>query len=212
MPPCELLTVGQEPLASWNSKRIPIEFVEPQPDIVKEDENMRRIIDAAVSILDQGVELLRHISTESYTARLPVAFNASIGGHYRHCLDHFASVIRALDDGMIDYDHRERDRRIEVDTAYALSLTRDLAEELRELAPSALRRFVQARCEISYEDGDSPVSVSSLGRELVYAIAHTIHHFALIAVMARLLGIQLPETFGVAPSTIAHQSKQNIPS
>ena len=64
---------------------------------------------------------------------------------------------------------------------------------------------VLAGCEVSYEPGNSPVTQSSLGRELVYAIAHGIHHYALISVMARLLNAELPPHFGVAPSTVAHQ-------
>ena len=48
---------------------------------------------------------------------------------------------------------------------------------------------------------------SSLGRELVYAIAHAIHHYALISIMARLMEARLPENFGVAPSTVTHQTK-----
>ena len=54
--------------------------------------------------------------------------------------------------------------------------------------------------------GDSPLTLSTYGRELVYAIAHAIHHYALISVMARLLEVVLPAHFGVAPSTVAHQS------
>ena len=48
---------------------------------------------------------------------------------------------------------------------------------------------------------------STFGRELVYAIAHAIHHYALISVMARLLDVRLPPHFGIAPSTVAHEAR-----
>ncbi len=165
----------------------------------------RRILDAARAILAQGEDLLRALSAECYTRRVPLAFHASIGGHYRHCLDHFSSLLRGLDADEVDYDHRERDARIESQPDYALAITRRIREQLEQLPPGTLRAPVRARCEVSYAHGDSPVTGSTFGREMAYAIAHAIHHYALISVMARLMEANLPEHFGVAPSTLAHQ-------
>jgi hypothetical protein len=180
---------------------VPIQF----PGAPTPNESSERILAAALALLDQGTELLRNLPADAYVARVPVAFNGSIGGHYRHCLDHFVSLLRGLDSEMVDYDDRERDRRVETDLEFALSLNSEVTARLRRLPISALDAPVNARCEVSYVHGNSPVTASSFGREMVYAIAHAIHHFALIAVMARLLGIRLPDKFGIAPSTVAHQ-------
>jgi hypothetical protein len=171
-------------------------------------DDARRIVGAANAILAQGEDLLRALPVESYTRRVPLAFNACIGGHYRHCLDHFTSLLRALDADIVDYDHRERDARIESQPDFALALTREMRGQLERLPLSALEAPVRARCEVSYAHGESPVTGSTFGREMVYAIAHAIHHYALISVMARLMEAKLPEHFGVAPSTVAHQAKQ----
>jgi hypothetical protein len=45
---------------------------------------------------------------------------------------------------------------------------------------------------------------TSVGRELVFVLSQTAHHNALIGVMAKTLGVPLPEFFGYAPSTIAY--------
>jgi uncharacterized damage-inducible protein DinB len=45
---------------------------------------------------------------------------------------------------------------------------------------------------------------TTVGRELVFVLSHTVHHNALIAVMARTLGVSVPDRFGYAPSTLAH--------
>lgn len=177
----------------------------PRPLCPPEDSHLRRILDAALDILRQGEDLLGTLPAATYTTKLPVAFNGSIGGHYRHCLDHFTSLLRGLEAEVVDYDHRERDPRIERDPEFALGLTRQLRATLERLDAGALAASVSARCEVSYDHGDSPVTRSSVGRELAYAIAHAIHHFALISVMARLLNAELPPHFGVAPSTVAHQ-------
>src|SRR6266498_542349 len=170
----------------------------------------RRILKAAIAILSQGEELLEILPAEIYARKVPLAFNASIGGHYRHCLDHFTSLLRGLDADTVDYDHRERDARIESRPDFALALTRQMRARLEALPPGALDAPMKARCEVSYAHGDSPVTGSTFGRELVYAIAHAIHHYALIAVMARLMEVKLPEHFGIAPSTVAHQVKQGL--
>ena len=171
-------------------------------------DDSRRIVSAAIAILVQGEDLLRTLSVESYTRRIPSAFNACIGGHYRHCLDHFTSLLRGFDADEVNYDHRERDARIESQPDVALTLTQRIRAQIERLPISALEAPVRARCEVSYAHGDSPVTGSTFGREMVYAIAHAIHHYALISVMARMMGAKLPENFGVAPSTVAHQVRQ----
>lgn len=164
-----------------------------------------RILEAAMAILDQGELLLRSVTAADYGRRVPEAFQGSLGGHYRHCLDHFTSLLRAPELGEVDYDRRERDPRVESEPEAALALTRWLRGRLERVRPADLAGTVRARCEVSYAAGESPVTRSTLGREMVYAIAHAIHHYALIAVMARLLGLELPPAFGVAPSTVAHR-------
>ncbi|HEY6168121.1 MAG TPA: hypothetical protein VI454_08785 [Verrucomicrobiae bacterium] len=169
----------------------------------------RRVLAAAVAILEQGEDLLGALSASQYTARVPAVFNACVGGHYRHCLDHFASLLRGVGRDFVDYDHRDRDVRIESEPHYALHVTRDLRTRLNILSESALAAPVTTRCEVSYEHGDSPSTRSSFARELAYCIAHAIHHYALISVMARLMEVKLPKHFGVAPSTVAHAARAN---
>jgi hypothetical protein len=181
-------------------------FEEGDPNAQEEDPNdNQRILAAALAILAQGEDLVCALTEENYTRRVPLAFNASIGGHYRHCLDHFTSLLRGFDNHEIDYDHRERDARIESQPEFALRVTQQMRVRLQQISLSALDSSVRARCEVSYAHGDSPVTGSTIGREMVYAIAHSIHHFALISVMARLMEVRLPENFGIAPSTVAHQ-------
>jgi len=175
-------------------------------DTLPQDE--RRLVDAALAILAQGEELLRTLPQERYVQPIPQAGNGSIGAHYRHCLDHFTSLLRSLNLAVVDYDLRERDVRIETQTGFALLRTQEISAALDSVPPERLQDPVWARCQVSYVPGESPVSRSTFGRELVYAIAHAIHHYALISIMARLMGTSLPDHFGIAPSTLAyHHSK-----
>ena len=77
------------------------------------------LIDSAIEILRQGETLLLRLDDEKYTRRLPAVFTSAIGGHYRHCLDHFDCLLSGVAAGEVDYDHRRRDPRIENDRAFA---------------------------------------------------------------------------------------------
>ena len=57
------------------------------------------LIQAAVETLLQGEMLLQSIDDDDYVSKVPIAFNASIGGHYRHCLDHFRSLLDSAFEG-----------------------------------------------------------------------------------------------------------------
>ncbi len=195
--------INQPPMNLSPSRLLHVQFDERAEC---DSEHTQRILAAAIDILTQGEGLLRSLSAENYTRRVPVVFNAAIGGHYRHCLDHFTSLLLALNADEVDYDHRKRDPRVETQPQFALALTAEMRRTLEQLTPETLCTEVKARCEISYSHGNSPVTRSTLARELVYCIAHAIHHYALISVMARLMEVKLPEHFGVAPSTVKHNA------
>jgi hypothetical protein len=166
----------------------------------------RELIQAVVETLRQGETLLAEITDENYTRKVPVAFNASIGGHYRHCLDHFRSLLEAVPAGDLNYDHRERGTLVELDRFAALNATRALRAGYQKLDPGGLARPLAVTCRTSYAASGSQVSASTVGREIMYSVAHAVHHYALIGVMAGVMELRLPASFGVAPSTLKHQA------
>jgi hypothetical protein len=165
----------------------------------------QELIDAAVQSLRQGEQLLSSISDEHYRCKLPEAFNASIGGHFRHCLDHFRILLDAVDSSELNYDHRERGTLVESDRFAALNATRELIEGFEAIDAGAMKRSVEVVCKTSYQTLNSQVATSSIGREIMYSVAHAVHHYALIGIMGGMMGLTLPAGFGVAPSTLKHQ-------
>ncbi len=165
------------------------------------------LVRAVLESLAQGEALLGAMSDETYTRKLPVAFNASVGGHYRHCLDHFRSLLEAAASGDLNYDHRKRGTLIENDRYAALNATRELREAYEQFSSDWIGRPLSVTCKTSYATSGSQMSPSTVGREIMYAVAHAVHHYALIGIMAGLMGVPLPAGFGVAPSTIKHQQE-----
>jgi hypothetical protein len=57
---------------------------------------------------------------------------------------------------------------------------------------------------------DDSFMTSSVSREMQALSSHTIHHFALIAVTLKALGVNVDCNFGVAPSTLRHNASRNV--
>jgi hypothetical protein len=164
------------------------------------------LVQSVLEALAQGESLLMEVSDEDYTRKVALAFNASIGGHYRHCLDHFRSLLDSASEGHLNYDHRVRGTLIEHDRFAALNATRELREAYERLDAGLLSRTLNVTCKTSYATNGSQVSPSTVGREIMYAVAHAVHHYALIGVMCGIMGLKMPAGFGVAPSTLQRQA------
>src|SRR5437868_7625476 len=115
----------------------------------------RVLIDSVVETLQQGETLLIEIGDETYTRRVPIAFNAAIGGHYRHCLDHFRSLLDSTPGGNLNYDHRERGTLIENDRFAALNATRELRERYERLDSACVSHALTVTCKTSYATNGS---------------------------------------------------------
>ena len=75
------------------------------------------------------------------------------------------------------------------------------------LEPVWLARPLLVTCKTSYSASGSQASPSTIGREIMYSVAHAVHHYALIGVMGGIMGLRLPAGFGIAPSTLKHQAE-----
>lgn len=154
----------------------------------------------------QGIQFLEKIDDSQFNLADHAYFNSSIGKHLRHVLDHYRSFVGSIN-GNIDYDARERDERLETDRTYAIAVCRDLYVALGRLTfPSGgIDSAVQIRCNDT-GDGEKLWTQSTFTRELQFLSGHTVHHYALISMILRILEIDIPEEFGVAPSTLKFES------
>lgn len=155
-------------------------------------------------MLEQARTLLACVTDEQYVATVPAAFNASIGVHLRHCLDHFTSFLAGTAESRINYDHRERNTTLERNREAALCRVQEIQVSIDLLNPASLAKPVNITSKVLTNGEFAQEAASSFARELMYVVAHTLHHFALIHVMCNLLKADLPPNFGIAPSTIEH--------
>jgi uncharacterized damage-inducible protein DinB len=164
------------------------------------------LIRATEDVLSQGLRLLFELEDATYSRTADAPFHASIGGHYRHVLEHFESLIKGLRAREINYDARERNLRMQSEVTYASVVTCDMLRALRRCSAETLSRNCKVINSVGY-GSSQPVSMdSNIGRELAYCIGHAIHHYAIIRLLCHELGVSVPAEFGVAPSTLKHRA------
>ena len=161
--------------------------------------------DAPIAALEGALEELAAVvsvlSPDAYSARLFPNASGSIGEHVRHCLDHVSALVTADPSSYLSYDRRERGTTIETDPAQALRSIQLLRIKIAVGRWST--RLDEPICVVSTvaHGGVMLSGMSTLGRELAFVLNHTIHHQAMIGLLATLHGCDIPDGFGFAPST-----------
>lgn len=161
-----------------------------------------------VYLLEQALHLLEQIDDGLYTGLPHGITKSGVGGHVRHCLDFYHSFLSGIGAGRIDYDRRERDELIEQDRGAARAKVAAMIRQLQSLPVTE----EQARVLVKLEGGEAQDALawsgSTVSRELQFLLSHTVHHYALIAMLLRLQGFEPPPYFGVAPSTLKYWQAQ----
>jgi hypothetical protein len=148
-------------------------------------------------------ETLKQLSNEEYCKQSCILSNATIGQHMRHIIELFQCLETGYENGLVNYEKRKRDYRIETEKNLALQILSELYDKLEKPDKELL---LEAE---DYCDALETVTVSTnYYRELVYNLEHTIHHMALIRVgVTEVSMVELPEEFGVAYSTIKYRQQ-----
>lgn len=170
------------------------------------------LVEENIGLLRQGIDLVEQLRPETYANNTHQYFRSGVGKHFRHVLDFYDRFFSGFED-TIDYESRRRDSRIESDLPYAVSVARTHCERLRaipggtrdgaQLEESASRGSgVLVRNEVLDADGAGIICNSTIERELAVLASHTVHHYAIIAMLLRVQDVEVDHSFGVAPSTL----------
>lgn len=152
----------------------------------------------------QCLAIVESLSAEQYAS--PIEGHSSIGAHLRHCTDHFLRFLEGAESGVIDYDARERDTEAERNPEVMRSTLRRILKGLRYLQPRHLDRAVTVIQTPAKNAGKASMP-STLARELVFLSSHSIHHLAIVELLARMADYPIPDEIGVAFSTQAYRER-----
>ncbi len=145
--------------------------------------------------LNELIDLLNQLSQKEYSNSCTELSNATIGEHTRHIIEMFQCLENQYDLGIVNYDKRERNTRIQTDTAFAIEnfvlIQQNLDKKNKNIE---LLQII---------DGEEIRIESNYFRELLYNLEHCIHHQALIKVaILQCETVIIDANFGVARSTI----------
>lgn len=157
-----------------------------------------------IALVDPFVAWLASMPVNAYTAPPPGHKTGSIGGHARHALDHVRALLRGRESGVVDYDARERNVPEESDPAAVVESWRNVRAALLAVSHAQWAGPVVA-CAAQTCDGARVAHDSTLAREASFVFSHTVHHFAVVSLVAQFHGLAVPKGLGMAPSTAAYE-------
>jgi hypothetical protein len=161
------------------------------------------LIHENVELLRSGLQVMESIPADRYREGHDRATNGGVGRHFRHILEFYERLVEQKG-STIDYESRRRDPRVETDVGYAATVVRRLIASLAALRNSPAGAPLLVITEVLDSTGQPVQTTSSTERELAVLASHTVHHYAIIALVLRGSGIMVPKHFGVAPSTLRH--------
>ncbi len=162
-------------------------------------------VTAICASLADGERLIEQMDRQFYGTPRPDLGCDRPGAHIRHHLDHVTLLLDGLQDGLVDYDARARDTRIETDPDQAIAASAALRRRLEALDAAQIDQPLRI-CQRTTAGGrDRPTATTSLGRELLFLHSHAVHHYALLGILLRAAGVWIEGDMGVMPATLAHR-------
>ncbi|HSG90192.1 MAG TPA: hypothetical protein VLA56_13350 [Pseudomonadales bacterium] len=107
----------------------------------------------------------------------------------------------ATADAILDYDARRRCARFETSPAFAIERLASIAEALEALRARPADLPLAMRARMDSANDAAVATATTLGRELVFLVSHTVHHGALIALLLARGGRTPDPRLWIAAST-----------
>lgn len=160
-------------------------------------------------LLRQTTELIGRLASHEYASPHPTLGCSSIGKHVRHVTDHYEALLHGHT--KVNYDDRPRLQAVEHDPVSGQHRLNAIREQIRAWAEAILdpRSPIPVRHTVEFGHRAEPVELpSTASRELAFLANHTLHHMAIIGILASSQGVLPGADFGVALSTRLHLEEQ----
>lgn len=176
----------------------------------KKSSDMSELIEENIQVLSQLAQLVSTLSPDQYQQSFGLQGQHTMGKHVRHIIDHYQAFLLGLKETSplrVNYEHRQREESLEREPQTVCCRLLTVCRSLEQLGDD----HHQGPVRLDYPTVTRVIEMnSSVGRELVFLSSHTIHHMAIIGLLAEQLGIQPARDFGVHPSTLRHWQREEV--
>lgn len=166
---------------------------------------MLQLTKACELLLYELVWVISAVTDKDFCTRSTALGGSTIGQHVRHTIEFFYCLKEGMRTGVVNYDNRAHDRKLEIDRFLSINALGEV-----ERFVGSVQEDVNLTLEVGYgRDSDNTCSIStSFHRELAYNIEHLVHHMAIVRIGLRDVAthVRLPADFGVAASTMRYRS------
>ena len=163
------------------------------------------------TVLLQLTNTLMQLHEDEYTIPLEILSNSSIGEHSRHIIELFEIPIKQYESGVIDYDNRKRNVKIQTEIIFAVECINKIISEIEKPNKPLEILFTlntSKTVDVTLSNYQIESVQSNYLREILYNLEHCIHHQAIIKIGLKYLGRNIvDENFGVAKSTINYRTQ-----
>lgn len=136
------------------------------------------------------------ISDHLYRKESKYLFGSSIGQHIRHILEMYEVLLDGYSSGRFSFENRKRKQVLEENVMEMISTIERISAEINKKDKDLI-------CVLHDHANHEQEVKTTYFRELLYCFEHGIHHQALIKVALKEFEWEnIPENFGVAPSTV----------
>lgn len=168
---------------------------------------LNSLVEENAHAIGQLVGLLDELPEQLYRQCFGSRKQHVIGKHVRHIIDHYSALLSATASAgsLLDYENRDRDLLLETDRRAGRVRLSEISRQLRQGFEKPYLNEIVMRHN---SDGQQQLVSSSVDRELVFLASHTVHHMAIIGMLAEQAGMEVSADFGVHPSTLRYLEKQ----
>lgn len=151
----------------------------------------------SIKQLDDLKEFILQLDEKEYSDSYDCVYKSSIGSHSRHIIEFYTAFFKGYSSGILCYDKRERDVKLEKEKDKALKKIKKIQKKLND---SFHEKDLILKLKINGESIYMPTTVS---RELLYLMEHSTHHLAILRIKIQNIkpDIALAPDFGIAYST-----------
>lgn len=143
---------------------------------------------------------LKKVDARIYRHPCALLSNATIGQHTRHIIEFFHCMLNGYETGVISYDKRIRNMQLENDLAFAVESINEIINSI-DLHDKKIFSIYEL-------DNKNYKIETTYQRELMFNLEHCIHHQALLRIaIEHFTNIELPQNFGVSPSTVFYRNQ-----